>query len=506
MNITTFRWDKSTVGQSVIGYAPINTNDLESAILLMIELDVSDNPLVDMNAIVSLLWRDEALDILQKIGRADGVRTKNRTAIYNNIIATAAVILIFYDPGNLYDIGFQLSFAVTWGLILFLPQINRLIADRQMSKPVRYLLLILFSSLIATVISAPITIYYFNEVSLVTAFSNLLVVPLVSIAVIGIAILLLTQLIMPAVAILPGMFLHRLLELIHAIVVWFDKWKFATAGPNIISADYALALLLGVALILPAIRSRFMRRILAIYFVVTVGYILTGIVTAAPSLSDIEIYNTSTAQTVIINRGGGIVIFHPVKYSRHDGFVNDLIPYLSRREFSFPRYFVFVEPRYRTEQRLNLMAENGLSPVLKPFRGLNNNVEDMAASMWSTGAQYLNSIQDSCAIKVFPGLVAVQFSDSCGILFAVSSDSSILLSAKKLGRYDYCLMGVRDNLQPGQIADLVDVKKVVALLKPTADISSIVDNKDALWKMTAFMESGQEPIYLELPPDQKKSF
>lgn len=46
----------------------------------------ADNPLVDMNAIVSLLWRNEALDILEEIGKANGVRSKTRTAIYNRLV------------------------------------------------------------------------------------------------------------------------------------------------------------------------------------------------------------------------------------------------------------------------------------------------------------------------------------------------------------------------------------------------------------------------------------
>jgi len=43
MNITTSRWEKTTGETFVVGYAPINTNDIESAILLMIKHDISDN-------------------------------------------------------------------------------------------------------------------------------------------------------------------------------------------------------------------------------------------------------------------------------------------------------------------------------------------------------------------------------------------------------------------------------------------------------------------------------
>ena len=45
-----------------------------------------DNPCVDINALVALLWRDEALAILEEIGAANGVRSKNRAIIYQRLV------------------------------------------------------------------------------------------------------------------------------------------------------------------------------------------------------------------------------------------------------------------------------------------------------------------------------------------------------------------------------------------------------------------------------------
>jgi hypothetical protein len=45
-----------------------------------------DNPSVDTNAFVTLLWRDEALGMLEEIGAAEGVRSKNRAAIYRRLV------------------------------------------------------------------------------------------------------------------------------------------------------------------------------------------------------------------------------------------------------------------------------------------------------------------------------------------------------------------------------------------------------------------------------------
>jgi len=45
-----------------------------------------NNPKVDLNAVVALLWRDEALAILEELGAADGMRSKRRSEIYRRLV------------------------------------------------------------------------------------------------------------------------------------------------------------------------------------------------------------------------------------------------------------------------------------------------------------------------------------------------------------------------------------------------------------------------------------
>jgi len=46
----------------------------------------TDNPSVDINAIASLLWRDEAIGILEEIGESKGIRSKTRTDVYGRLV------------------------------------------------------------------------------------------------------------------------------------------------------------------------------------------------------------------------------------------------------------------------------------------------------------------------------------------------------------------------------------------------------------------------------------
>ena len=45
-----------------------------------------NNPQVDLNAVVALLWRDEALAILAELSMADGMRSKRRSEIYKRLV------------------------------------------------------------------------------------------------------------------------------------------------------------------------------------------------------------------------------------------------------------------------------------------------------------------------------------------------------------------------------------------------------------------------------------
>jgi len=45
-----------------------------------------DNPKVDLNAVAALLWRNEALGVLEEVGAASGIRSKRRNEIYRRLV------------------------------------------------------------------------------------------------------------------------------------------------------------------------------------------------------------------------------------------------------------------------------------------------------------------------------------------------------------------------------------------------------------------------------------
>ena len=97
-----------------------------------------------------------------------------------NIFCAAAVLLLLYNPLWLLDIGFQLSFAATAGLIFLYPQLKERLA---FIKPalVREGFAI---TLAAQLAGLPLLLWHFNQLSLITFAANILLVPAMELLVI----------------------------------------------------------------------------------------------------------------------------------------------------------------------------------------------------------------------------------------------------------------------------------------------------------------------------------
>ncbi|MFQ5342145.1 MAG: DNA internalization-related competence protein ComEC/Rec2 [Anaerolineae bacterium] len=102
----------------------------------------------------------------------------------NSLIA-AAVAMTLLNPYTLWDVGFQLSFAATLGLILIVPPladtfergIARFIDQDRARTTAQLLNEALIVTLAAQVATIPIMVYYFHKVSAVGLVANFLILP-----------------------------------------------------------------------------------------------------------------------------------------------------------------------------------------------------------------------------------------------------------------------------------------------------------------------------------------
>src|SRR5690606_15644673 len=119
-----------------------------------------------------------------------------------NSIAVAGLLLLVWQPGQLFHAGFQLSFAVVISIALFLPHLEKLQQrvlfhdpllppelrprwQQWLDAPFRYATSSAVISLAACCGSLPLIMLYFHLLTPVTVFTNLLVVPLGAAALSG---------------------------------------------------------------------------------------------------------------------------------------------------------------------------------------------------------------------------------------------------------------------------------------------------------------------------------
>lgn len=98
-----------------------------------------------------------------------------RSRDWPTTLAAAALVSLIVRPLSLYDIGFQLSFAATWGILYLGP-----VLDGLLKNVIRHTWLraALWVSLAAQLATLPLIAWYYNLISLVSLLTNLAAVPL----------------------------------------------------------------------------------------------------------------------------------------------------------------------------------------------------------------------------------------------------------------------------------------------------------------------------------------
>lgn len=111
---------------------------------------------------------------------------ERRGDIYNSL-SVAAIIILLWDPRQLFNVGFQLSFAAVLSIVALYPILANLIKkipERfEEIKAIDYVLKLFAVSLAAQLGTLPFTAFYFERISVVSLLANLIVVPVVGLNV-----------------------------------------------------------------------------------------------------------------------------------------------------------------------------------------------------------------------------------------------------------------------------------------------------------------------------------
>ena len=140
----------------------------------------------------------------------------------------AGAAMIFINPYLLlYDIGFQLSFMATLGLILIAPLFEKILAEKSLHIVGKEYVV----STIATQIAVlPLLLYYMGQISIVAVIVNLLVLPMVPPAMLLTFISGMVAIFSNTLALPIAFLAHLSLSYILFMATWFAKLPFAAVS------------------------------------------------------------------------------------------------------------------------------------------------------------------------------------------------------------------------------------------------------------------------------------
>jgi competence protein ComEC len=140
--------------------------------------------------------------------------------IYNSL-GLAAIVILLLKPQYLFAVGFQLSFIAVFGIVHLYPIIyNALKLDNWLLDKIWSISSISIAAQLATF---PLSMYYFHQFPVYFLVSNLFVIPGATILLVLGLVTIVTGMIYPSLALIPGYLLDRSIYLLNEAVFLVDQ-------------------------------------------------------------------------------------------------------------------------------------------------------------------------------------------------------------------------------------------------------------------------------------------
>lgn len=139
-------------------------------------------------------------------------------------IGLAFFLSILFEPYWLFDLGFQLSYLAVLGIVWLMPLFKK---GYTQSNIVNYFLGIAYVSLIAQLCVLPLQLYYFNSFSWTFLGSNLVVIPLITVVLVGGFCFLCIGWISTFIADVLGWLLEQVIQFIFTVLRGLNQINFS---------------------------------------------------------------------------------------------------------------------------------------------------------------------------------------------------------------------------------------------------------------------------------------
>lgn len=161
----------------------------------------------------------------------------NRSTNLINSISIAALIILIFDPNEIYNPGFQLSFSAVLAIGIVYPYFNEAVIRWNIqNKILKYTLLFIAVSFSAQVGTLPFTFLYFNKFSTIALLANFIVIPAIGFIIAAAIITLFFSAFIPFIAV----YLAASNELITSAVLFIIKFSGSQSFSFLNVKDYSL--------------------------------------------------------------------------------------------------------------------------------------------------------------------------------------------------------------------------------------------------------------------------
>jgi competence protein ComEC len=238
--------------------------------------------------------------ILMGIGALIGL-LYNRQVNSLGSLLLAATILLLWQPLWIWDLGFQLSFLATLGLIITVPLLKNKIDyfPNLIAEPIAI-------SLAATLWTMPLLMFTFNSIALYSIPINIITTPLVTLISLGGVFTAFLGLIYPPLGSISASILYYPLELLLQITTFFSLLPFSTYSTGKLSLGVMLIIYICLTLICFNIWFRQRWHLIGL-FILTL--ILIPIIYQHLTLTQVTVLATKSQPVIIIqNRGNTLLI------------------------------------------------------------------------------------------------------------------------------------------------------------------------------------------------------
>ena len=230
-----------------------------------------------------------------------------KSDVYTNI-SVAALITLIFNPYSLLDLGFQLSYGGTIGIIIFIKRIQE---KKSNSKVINYIKQMALVSIYANIIIIPIMMYHFNTVSFTFIISNIMASPILGIIVITGFLFIIASITVKPLTRLIDIFIKPILIILIKISQICSKLPFSNI---LVVTPYMFNVISYYAIILYCIKSKKNNKCKIIICLLIVLILINFIIYIFPQKlriffidvgqGDSTLIITSDKKTVLIDGGG----------------------------------------------------------------------------------------------------------------------------------------------------------------------------------------------------------